>query len=147
MAAADELLASQFGVSAQIVESLRKSKLTEGEHWLRETCGKVVILPSGLALLTPLLDPQKKEKGGGEEAKKPIPLPIARIHPNRTWVRVRLPDNTGVDVRVRNNTRLKERMQILCLQREDGRWECQHPGQAIQLAPLASQAQTETAAE
>jgi len=147
MSAADDQLAGQYGVSGAVVESLRKEHLTEGEHWSRDATGRVVILPPGLSLLSGLLDPQKKIGGGGTD-NKPVPLPIARIFPNPTWVRVRLPDGSGADVRVRDNKRLQPRMQLVCLKLDDGRWECQQPGQGVRLKPLASnEAQTATAAE
>lgn len=147
MAAADEQLAGEYGVSGAVVESLRKEHLTEGEHWHRDTTGRVVILPPGLAALACLLDPQKKIGGGGPD-KRPVALPIARIMPNPTWVRVRLPDGSGTDIRVRDNKRLQPRMLLACLQHDDGRWECQQRGQAVPLKPLASnEAQTVTATE
>lgn len=147
MSAADDQLAGQYGVSGAVVESLRKEHLTEGEDWIRDGTGRVVILAPGLSALASLLDPQKKSGGGGPD-NQPCALPIARIFPNPTWVRVRLPDGSGADIRVRDNKRLQPRMQIKCLKLDDGRWECQHPGQGVKLNPLASsQAQTATASE
>lgn len=139
MSAADEKLAGQFGVSASVVEALRKEHLTKGEGWEHDEAGRVVILPDGLRALEALLNPQKNQGGGGPEVEQPVALMIARIFPNPTWVRVRLPNGTGADVRVRDNKRLQPRMQIRCLKLADGRWECLHPGQAVRLKPLAPQ--------
>lgn len=155
MAAADEHLAQQFGVSPAVVEGLRKEKLTEGEHWHREPCGRVVILPAGLSILESLLDPKKNQGGGGppaEAAPESCPqifaLTIARVFPNPIWVRVITPNGSGSDVRVRDNKRLQPRMRIQCTQLDDGRWECRHQGQAVPLKPLATKkAQTDPATE
>lgn len=130
MASADAVLASKFGVSKCVVAALRAQHLSCPQDW--EKNGNCIIYtPSGLTKLEELLEAPKKMEGGGRGGivLRPVSLPIQRIFPSRIWVRVRAPDGKGQDVQVRDNTRLRERTQLLCVEIGQ-RWHCASASQA-----------------
>lgn len=129
MAEADRELGLRYGVALSVILSIRAG-LMEGVHW--ESRGGVVsYTEDGEAAVAIALGLKKKEGGGA--AALSVPLKIARVFPNRIWVRVIDPDGAAADVRVRDNGRLSVAMKIDCVLRPGGRWECTHAGQAVPL--------------
>ena len=135
MAAADTSIAAELGVTAELVEEIRRNRLQEGEHWTRAEGNRVVFTVLGLAALRAALDLQEPP------AKKEGPPPeclceVVRIHPSPTYVRVRVSDGSLQDVRVRDNRTLRPRLRVRCRLLDDGRWECCQPGIGFKLPPL-----------
>lgn len=66
-----------------------------------------------------------------EAATPPQEASLLVLHrlPNPIFVRVRLPDQTAYDLRVRRNARLSPRMLLRCVAHEGG-WKCVQPGYA-----------------
>jgi hypothetical protein len=142
MAAADISLGAAIGVSAQVVEDIRRSKLSEGEHWTRADGGRVEYTADGIAALCghldlPLLPPEKKE---GPPA--PCLCSIERMHANPAFVQVRTPGGALENVRVTNNATLRPRLKLQCRQLDDGRWECIQPGYGVRLPPISQKKET-----
>lgn len=133
MAAADVSLASDLGVSAEIIENLRRNHLTEGEHWTREEGKRVVFTAIGIAAVLSHLDlpPCSKKEGPPSECA----CEVVRIHPSPYFVRVRVSDGSLHDVRVSNNRTLRPRIRIRC-RLSEGRWECCQPGIGVKLQPM-----------
>lgn len=135
MAAADTVLADEFGVPSDVIEDIRRKQLNEGEHWTREG-NRIVFTTAGLAAVR-----EKLDLPPALIAQKEVPPPecaclIVRLHPNPVMVRVRVPSGALADVRVRAPQALRLHVKLLCRQRHDGRWECCQPGHAVTLPPL-----------
>lgn len=164
MAAADASLAAKVGVAGVIVEKMRR-ELEPGVHWTQEAGGKVIYTPAGERRIVELLSvSQVAAEAALREmrtqpshaftiwtAAKEVQVPtstghgatqklelvvVARIYPNRHYVRVLTPANGCVDLKVRDNRTLRLRMKIPCVLLPDGRWQCCHPAQRVKLAPL-----------
>jgi hypothetical protein len=122
MAASDNQLAAETGLSPETVETYRREHLAEGEHWARDG-SKVVWLPAGKAALLEMI-------GTPPQTLTPVPthmLPILQVPANRQWVVVRLPDGSRTNIRVRNNSRLQPRLLLRCQLSAKG-WLCVQPG-------------------
>lgn len=157
MAAADEQLAGQLGLPADVVKIHRNSKLTEGVHYTRSDGGRIEYTPEGIAATKAALEPEKKEGPPleppcpTEKKEGPPPAPgkamlvkLLRRYPNPIWIDIQI-GNKRVQVKVRNNNLLSPDKRVLCRQWPDGRWECCQRGQAVPLEPLASN-ETQTGA-
>ena len=136
MAAADTSIAAELGVSAELVEDIRRNRLQEGEHWTRAEGNRVVFTELGLAALRSALDlendPTAKKEGPPPECL----CEIVKVHANPAFVRVRVCDGSLQDVRVRDNRTLRPRIRVRCQLLDDGRWECCQPGMGVKLPPL-----------
>jgi hypothetical protein len=136
MAAADTSIATELGVSAELVEDIRRNRLTEGEHWTRAEGNRVVFTESGLAALRDALDLGKEPPAKKEGPPPEYLCEVVRVPPAPTFVRVRVSDGSLYDVRVRDNRTLRPRLRIRCRLLTDGRWECCQPGIGFTLPPL-----------
>lgn len=136
MAAADAVLADELGVSANVVEDIRRAQLTEGKHWIREDGNRVVYTPAGPAVVRGILDLPPGPLAKKEEPPPECACEIVRIPPNPVMVEVRVPSQVLVAVRVKTHSGLRPGARLLCRQRLDGRWECCQPGHAVTLPPL-----------
>lgn len=132
MASADCTLASEFGVSQAVITALRRQHLKCPEHW--DIDGHTLnYTAAGIQLLRLLAGAAEAEKKGGVSAPhrpvaQAIPLIIARCYPSRIWIAVRTPSGSYTDIQVKDNARLRERTQIMCVLHE-GKWHCAEPVQ------------------
>lgn len=130
MASADAKLATELGVSPAVIAALRIEHLTTPAHWQLDG-HTLSYTAEGIELLCTLLGGKKKE--GGAAAPRPalraVPLIIARVYPSRIWVAVRTPTGSHTDVQVKDNVRLRERTQLMCVE-IDGKWHCAASPQA-----------------
>lgn len=128
MAAADTELAEEFGVSEDVVLAIRKNELREGEHWTRGEGGRVVYSEAGLIELQASLGLQKKGAAEIAPLADPVRLKVLQLYPNVQFVRVGFSSPAWLDVKVRDNTRIRVGQVILCGQQASGQWWCVDAG-------------------
>ncbi len=109
IAAADRKLADQFGVSGELIRSLRRDHLTKGTHYQtrRREAGRewdeVTYTEAGTVAMTELL------------LSRSMQLEVVKLFPNPTWVGVLVPgDSEILQVRVRSSKRLRRGSRIQC---------------------------------
>ena len=119
-------MAARLGVPAQSIAQGRVESLTEGEHWTSE--GGVKFTEAGEARLREVLGLEAK---GAVEPEKvaEVTLRVISKMPNKTYVRVRTPQNTAWVLRVRNSRKLRAGTMLRCAPDGAG-WKCVHPGHA-----------------
>ena len=122
---ADTALAERLGVPARSIATLRKQKLTPGEHWISHP--KLSYTPEGEARVRELLELPPAEPEPQPclvaPAVEPILCTVVKIRPNPIWVGIRTPEDVLAVVKVRNNHRLRVGVTIQC-QKEVDRWVC-----------------------
>ena len=119
-------MATQFGVAASVIEEIRGTQLVEGTHWFVQG-RKVSYLPDGLTRVASILE-VKKEAPDPDAVQL---LQVTGLLPNVRVVRVKTPEGSSAEVRVRDNRRLHVRHLLRC-RLDAGRWICVQPG----IAPL-----------
>ena len=150
----DTQLAEEYGVTAKVVCGLCSKELTRLVHW-KTVDGAKVYTPEGEKLLRQLLDSASEKKGAADAsgaapvASEPaagesmafLSLRILRCYPNARVVRVQLDGPAWVDLKVRDNRKLRPGQLLQCVCR-DGKWSCNQRGQSLSnilLCPNTSQ--------
>jgi len=146
----DTQLAEEYGVTAKVVCGLCSKELTRLVHW-NTVDGAKVYTPEGEKALRQLLDLASEKKGAAAApvASEPAAgesmafrsLRILRCYPNVRVVRVQLDGTAWVDLKVRDNKKLRPGQLLQCVCR-DGKWSCNQRGQSLSnilLCPNTSQ--------
>ena len=127
---ADRELASQFGVTANALRSMRDEHLIEGCHWKRKTGrNSIEFTEEGVKALQMAMGLRIQVKEPKVDATEFTLLRVVRPWLNKYFISVENPAGGNMDLKVKDNRNVRPKMMIQCAI-IDGAWKVTQKGLA-----------------